>query len=235
MKGLKFFHYFSTYAVNPQSKEVILESDLSNDDRLFQDDYAKTKNHAEHLVRKLNLPHIKTVIHRPGIIIGDSTNGQTDKEDGVYFFFNFIEKLKKVKILSDKLPFLPMLVTEKSKLPVLPVDILADWSSHIISHPPQSQLSCYHLIPEEQINTKKFLEISMKLLNFPVKLMPINTTPLLSKALPLLKIPKEAAFYMNQTSSFDRSQFKNDYPELRCPTYDQYQPKIISGFLEGKK
>lgn len=235
MKGLKYFHYFSTYAVNPQTREVILENDLTNDDRLFQDDYAKTKNHAEHLVRKIHLPHIKTIIHRPGIIIGDSRTGATDKEDGVYFFFNFIEKLKKIKFLSNKIPFLPMLVNDRSKLPVLPVDILADWSSQIINNPPQAKLSCYHLISQEQINTKMFLERSMELLNFPVKLMPVKSHPLLTKALPLLKIPKEAAFYMNQHSDFDRSQLEKDYPHLKCPKFEDYLPQIIKGFIEGKK
>jgi thioester reductase-like protein len=235
MKELKYFHYFSTYAVNPKINERVLESELTNDDRLFQDDYAKTKNHAEHLVRKLNLPKIKTVIHRPGIVIGDSKTGQTEKEDGVYFFFNFIEKLKKVKLLIDKLPALPMLIGETSKLPILPVDILAEWSSHIISNPPAAPLSCYHLISDEQINTKKLLERAMVLLGFPLKLMPIKTHPLLSRALPFLKIPKEAAFYMNQTADFDRSQLTADYPNFKCPRYEDYLPQIIRGFLEGKK
>jgi thioester reductase-like protein len=186
-------------------------------------------------VRRHNLPNITAVIHRPGIIIGDSNSGVTTKFDGVYFFFNFVRKLKKMNVMKMRVPFLPMLVHEGSFLPVLPVDVLADWSCQIISNPPNDKLKTYHLVPTPAIKTKEFLEESMRLLGVPMKLFPLGQVKLITPLLPFLKIPKEAAFYMNQLALFDRSNLEKDYPELKCPPYEDYLPKIIKGYLESKE
>lgn len=235
MKSLKYFHYFSTYAVNPAKSGSVSENDLTEDDLLFEDHYSKTKNHAEHLVRRHNLSHVQTVIHRPGIIIGDSNSGVTTKHDGVYFFFDFVRQLKKINIMRLRLPSLPMLVHEKSDLPVLPVDILTEWSSHIISHPPKERMRTYHLVPTPAIRTKAFLEASMELIGVPMKLLPLGPVKFITPILPYLKIPKEAAFYMNQLALFDRTNLEADYPELTCKTYTEYLPKIVKGYLESKE
>jgi nucleoside-diphosphate-sugar epimerase len=235
MKSIKYFHYFSTYAVNPTKSGLVSENDLTENDLLFEDHYSKTKNHAEHLVRRHNLNHIHTVIHRPGIIIGDSNSGVTTKHDGVYFFYDFVRQLKKMNIMRLKIPYLPMLVHENSYLPVLPVDTLTDWSCHIISHPPQENMKTYHLVPTPSIRTKDFLEASMKLLGVPMKLFPLGQVKVITPLLPFLKIPKEAAFYMNQLALFDRTNLEKDYPELTCKTYDEYLPKIIKAYLESKE
>ena len=235
MKNLKHFHYFSTYAVNPSTLGAVTEDSLTQDDRLFQDEYAKTKNHAEHLVRRHHLSHVKTVIHRPGIIIGNSETGEMDRSDGIYYFFNFIKKIKNINLLKSRLPLLPMLVHENSYLPLLPVNILTEWSCKIISNPPDAPLRCYHLVPNINIRTKSFMEASMEQMGFPLKIFPVKYTKLLAPLLPLVKIPKEAAFYMNQLSVFQRSNLAQDYPTLTCPDFKEYLPVIIGGFLENEK
>lgn len=234
IKNIKYFHYFSTYAVNPLLTGLVSENTLINDDKVFNDHYSKTKNHAEHLVRNIKHSHLKIIIHRPGIIIGDSLTGEIDKIDGAYYFFNFILKLKKLKFLVEKLPGLPMLVHEEALLPIVPVDTLTDWSCRIINCPPDNNLTCYHLIPFPEVKTKEFLEYSMELIGLPIKLIPIPKGEIISPLLPLLRIPKEAALYMNQRAHFDRTQLARDYPELNCPDYKDYLTNIIDAFV-GKR
>ena len=231
MTSLKHFFYFSTYAVNPLGQGLIREDDLIEEDLLLPDYYSKTKNHAEHIVRKQTPKNIQTIIFRPGTVIGDSKTGIMDKKDGPYYYFDFIETLKKLKLSPQKIPFLPIPTTENSFFPVIPVDVLADWCAHIISHPPKERMRCYHLVPNPPIKTKEFLEEAMKLQGFPVKILPIKYTKLVAPLLPIVSIPKEAAVYMNQQTDFDRSQFNADYPDLKCPAYQDYLPTLINQYL----
>ncbi len=230
MKNVKHFHYFSTYAVNPIAQGAVNEDYLLQDDLPFNDEYSKTKNHAEHLVRKFQHPTMKTVIFRPGIVLGDSQTGEMEKADGPYYLFDFVLKFKKYEKFNSKLPFLPLPIKENSFLPVLPVDILTDWCSTIISTPPTAKLRCYHMVPQPAIKTKEFLEASLSLLGLPLKILPLSQTRLIAPFLPLLNIPKQAAFYMNQQTHFDRSHLQEDYPQLLSPHYQQYLPQLIEGY-----
>jgi thioester reductase-like protein len=233
MKSIKYFHYFSTYAVNPSPRGAVSEDFLTKGEHPFHDNYSKTKNDAEHLVRKRIPSHITTIIHRPGVIIGDSEQGQMDKSDGPYYFFNLIQKLKNVDIVAQHLPFIPLPLSRNSLLPVLPVDILVKWSSHIIRNAKPGNLKCYHLIPKELINTKTFLEKSMSLMGLPLKVIPINHKSLFSPLFPVLNLPKEIIHYMQQETLFLRANLEKDYPELAAPSYQEYLPRIIDGYLRS--
>lgn len=233
MKSIKFFHYFSTYAVNPCSRGTVSEDFLSKGEHAFEDNYSKTKNDAEHLVRRRVPPHISTIIHRPGIIIGDSEQGLMDKHDGPYYFFNFIQKLKTIDLITQRLPFLPLPVSRNSLLPVLPVDVLVKWSSHIIRNAKQGKLKCYHLLPKELVNTKDFLERSLSLMGLSLKIIPINNKLLFKPLFPVLNLPKEIIHYMQQETLFLRTNLERDYPELTAPSFQEYLPRIIDGFLRS--
>lgn len=234
MKSVQTFHYFSTYAVNPVSEGIVREDRLMKDEATFPNDYTRTKNDAEHLVRNQTPDHINVVIHRPAVIIGDATTGKLDKIDGPYYFYEFIRKLKLLGPLSAKIPLIPMPLSKGSLLPVLPVNYLVQWCAHIISHPPKERLRCYHLVSEETIDTQTFLEDSMKLMDVPIKLMPFKYTEIFPPLFPLLNMPKEIIFYMKQAVIFDRKTLSADYPQLQAPPYKEYLPKIIQGYLEAK-
>lgn len=232
MKNLKYFHYFSTYGVNTPLKGRVMEDDLAQDEFPFPDPYTKTKNDAEHMVRTRMPDSVKTIIHRPGIIIGDSRDGSLDKINGPYFFFDFLKNLKKLGPLAHKIPFLPMPLNKGSLLPVLPVDILVDWCAHIINNPPKAHFRCYHLVPSQTIRTIDFLEYGSKLIGIPMKLIPFKYTQVFPPVFPLLKLPTEIIFYMRQEVEFDRSHLNADYPKLLSPQYRDYLPKIIENYLK---
>jgi thioester reductase-like protein len=232
MNSLRFFHYFSTYAVNPILQGTVEESQLANEDAPFKDYYSKTKNMAEHLVRdQMNTP-IRTIIHRPGIIIGETTTGKMDKIDGPYYFFKFLKSLKKAAPLINKFKVLPLPVVHEALLPLLPVDVLVDWSSRIINEPPQRAISTYHLLPAERIRTTDFMNAAMSELQLTLKVYPLGCIALFTKLFPLLKLPGELTFYMQQSADFQRTSLEADYPDLGVESYHDYLPQIIKGFLK---
>lgn len=232
---LRYFHYFSTYAVNQVLDGEIKESELIDENATFFDQYARSKNHAEHLVRKLTPKHISTTIHRPGIIVGDSQTGERDKDDGPYYFFNFIQKTKQLGRLAEKCKILPLPVTEDSRMPVLPVDTLVDWSTQIILSPQERALSCYHLIPKEVIKTKDFLQLSIDLLKSPLKIVGVPLVRVFPPVFRLLRLPVELVFYMKQRARLDRSELERDYPNLKNPDYRNYLPILIEAFMKKEK
>ena len=231
---LKYFHFFSTYAANQVLKGNILEDDLIKESSDFFDNYAKSKNHAEHLVRKKVSASYKTIIHRPGIVVGNSKTGQRDNNNGPYYFFDFIQNLKKLPLVKDKLKHLPLPVQKASLMPVIPVDILVDWCAHIILNPKDRALSVYHLIPKTPISTKEFLEQSMKCLSLPLEIICVPKTKIFAPLFRLLRIPKELVFYMEQEASLDRTNMNTDYPHLIEPDFHTYLPILIEEYSRHK-
>ena len=234
LANLKYFHFFSTYAANQVLKGNILENDLIKENSHFFDNYAKSKNLSEHLVRKKVSKIYKTIIHRPGIIVGNSKTGQRDNDNGPYYFFDFIQNLKKLSLLRDKLKYLPLPVQKASTMPVVPVDVLVDWSTHIILNPKDRELSVYHLIPKTPISTKEFLEASMKCLSLPLEIICVPKTKIFAPLFRLLSIPKELVFYMEQAASLDRTNLNTDYPELIEPDFQTYLPILIEEYCRTK-
>ncbi len=234
LNHLKYFHYFSTYAVNQVLTGTILEEQLISGNSNFYDEYARSKNHAEHLVRKLAPKEIKTIIHRPGIIIGDSKTGERDKNDGPYYFFDFIQKSRKFELLTKKIKLLPLPVEEESLMPVLPVDHLINWCTKIILTPPSRTLTCYHLVPKNKMYTKEFLQASIVLLKSPLKIICVPTEKAFPVIFRFLSLPPQLVFYMKQTAQLDRSLLNQDYPDLGEPIFNDYLPNIIQEFLNKK-
>ena len=234
LANLKYFHFFSTYAVNQVLKGNILENDLIKENSHFYDNYAKSKNLSEHLVRKKVSKTYQTIIHRPGIIVGNSKTGQRDNDNGPYYFFDFIQNLKKLPLVRDKLKYLPLPVQKASTMPVVPVDVLVDWSTHIILNPKDRELSVYHLIPKTPISTKEFLEQSMKCLSLPLEIICVPKTKIFAPLFRLLSIPKELVFYMEQAASLDRTNLNTDYPELIEPDFQTYLPILIEEYCRTK-
>lgn len=223
---LKYFHYFSTYGVNPQMKGRVKEEDLSRAEYPFPDEYLRTKNDAEHIIRSQLLDGVETVIHRPGVVVGDSKKGFTEKLNGPYYFLNFIKRARNMGILR-KLPILPLPLSESSLLPMIPVNVLAVWVAHIITNPKGHRIRTYHEVSQEEIKTIDFIRKGMKLLGVDTPILPIPARKVFAPLFPLLKMPPEIIFYMHQGTQLDRSNLEKDYPELSAPRFDDYFPVLI--------
>lgn len=67
----------------------------------FQNHYESTKYEAERLVRAAIADGLPATIYRPGIVVGDSRTGETQKYDGPYFVADYMKRLPGVAFLPD--------------------------------------------------------------------------------------------------------------------------------------
>lgn len=90
-KDLERHHYVSTCYVAGKRKGLVKESEL-DEGQEFKNHYESTKFAAEVLVRN-SMDEIPTTVYRPGIVVGDSRTGDTQKFDGPYFILWFIYRM----------------------------------------------------------------------------------------------------------------------------------------------
>ena len=67
----------------------------------FQNHYEETKYEAERLVRAAIADGLPATIYRPGIVVGDSRTGETQKYDGPYFVADYMKRLPGVTFLPN--------------------------------------------------------------------------------------------------------------------------------------
>ncbi|HUS25391.1 MAG TPA: SDR family oxidoreductase [Candidatus Binatia bacterium] len=100
--------------------------------------YFRTKFQSEAIVRdECKVPFR---IYRPGAVVGHSVTGEMDKIDGPYYFFKTLQRIR------DRLPrWLPLLGIDGGKVPLAPVDYVAD-ATVAIAHKDGLDGKTFHLI-----------------------------------------------------------------------------------------
>lgn len=83
--------YVSTCYVSGRYPGAFTEDDLE-EGQPFLNHYESTKYEAEVLVRKAMADGLAASIYRPGIVVGDSTTGATQKYDGPYYLAEFLRR-----------------------------------------------------------------------------------------------------------------------------------------------
>ncbi len=83
--------YVSTCYVSGDHPGVFAEDDLDVGQG-FLNHYEATKFEAEVLVRRAMRGGLPATIYRPGVVVGDSRTGETQKYDGPYFLAAFLRK-----------------------------------------------------------------------------------------------------------------------------------------------
>ena len=87
--NLKRFQYVSTCYVSGRTQGVFLETDLIRNQR-FNNFYESTKYLAEVEVQNAMKSGLPCTIYRPGIVVGNSQTGETQKFDGPYFVLQWL-------------------------------------------------------------------------------------------------------------------------------------------------
>ena len=83
--------YVSTCYVSGDYQGEFTEDALDNG-QSFLNHYESTKFEAETLVRKAMANGLPATVYRPGIVVGDSRTGETQKYDGPYFLAAFMRR-----------------------------------------------------------------------------------------------------------------------------------------------
>jgi thioester reductase-like protein len=89
LPALRRLQYVSTCYVSGRYDGEFAEDSL-DEGQEFLNHYESTKFDAEMLVRKAMADGVPATIYRPGIVVGDSTTGETQKYDGPYFLASFL-------------------------------------------------------------------------------------------------------------------------------------------------
>jgi nucleoside-diphosphate-sugar epimerase len=90
--------YVSTCYVSGDHHGEFTE-DALDEGQNFLNHYESTKFDAEMLVRKAMAGGLPATIYRPGIVVGDSRTGQTQKYDGPYFLATFLRRQLPVAVV----------------------------------------------------------------------------------------------------------------------------------------
>jgi NAD(P)-dependent dehydrogenase (short-subunit alcohol dehydrogenase family) len=136
------FHHVSSIAVAGEYRGVFQE-DMFDEGQRLPHHYHRTKYESERLVREG--VETKTIVFRPGIVVGHSETGEMDKIDGPYYFFKVIQKLR------HALPeWFPLAGPQGGQTNIVPVDFVAKAMDHI-AHLPDDDLpsDTFHLVNPE--------------------------------------------------------------------------------------
>ena len=91
-------HHVSTCYVSGRFEGEFTEDGL-DEGQEFRNHYEATKFESELLVRKAMADGLAATVYRPGIVVGDSRTGETQKYDGPYFLASFLRRQGPVAVV----------------------------------------------------------------------------------------------------------------------------------------
>ena len=169
------FHHTSSIAVAGLYKGVFQE-DMFDEGQKLPHAYHRTKYESERLVREQI--QARTLIFRPGIVVGHSETGVMDKIDGPYYFFKLLQKLR------HALPeWAPLAGPQGGDTNIVPVDFVAKAMDHI-AHLPDEELpgDTFHLVSPEPMKVGETLNEFAKAAHAPQ--FAIRIDPHMTAAIP---------------------------------------------------
>ena len=235
------FHHTSSIAVAGSYRGVFQE-DMFEEDQKLPHHYHSTKYESERMVRAG--VEAKTLVFRPGIVVGHSQTGEMDKVDGPYYLFKLLQRLR------NALPaWFPLAGPEGGQTTIVPVDFVAQAMDHI-AHLPDEDLpgDTFHLVDPEAMTVGQALNTFAKAAHAPQLAMRVdqNLTNAVPKpvrsgvmALPTVKrirnqlysdlgIPPAAMEVRDFACTFDArdTQRALSGTGIAVPPLDTYAPKL---------
>ena len=159
------FHHVSSIAAAGMYDGVFRE-DMFEEAEDLDHPYFRTKHDSEGIVRReCKRPYR---IYRPGFVVGDSKTGFIDKIDGPYYFFKFIQRMRKA------LPqWMPTIGIEGGRINIVPVDYVAD-AMDFLAHRKGLDGKCFHLTDPEPYRIGEVLNIFADAAHAPKMTMRLN-------------------------------------------------------------
>jgi NAD(P)-dependent dehydrogenase (short-subunit alcohol dehydrogenase family) len=233
--GAGHFHHVSSIAAAGLYPGVWRE-DMFDEAEKLDDPYLRTKHESEQIVR--SECRIPWRVYRPAMVVGHSQTGEMDKIDGPYFFFKFLQKLRRT------VPqWMPTVGIEGGKLNVVPVDYVVNAMDHI-AHQDGLDGRAFHLTDTQHHGVGELMNIFARAAHAPQLTMRIDARmfsfvpPALSSglgALPPVKrirrqilkdldIPEQAFKFLNYPTRFDNRDAAKVLAGsgIECPPLDSY-------------
>jgi nucleoside-diphosphate-sugar epimerase len=221
--NLERFGYVSTAYVSGNRTGTIHENELVHNAG-FKNFYEETKYHAEVLVQD-RMEEIPTLIFRPGIVVGDSETGETEKFDGPYFVLNALRRLPQYTLMTR-------IGSGTEPVNLVPVDFVIEAMTHLLGHD-EHLGTVFHLTDPQPLTTQSILELFSELLGKDVAYVPIP--PGMARALlstgvgRYLGISPELIDYFDHPSRYDNTHTQQalEGTNIRCPSLPNYAPNMV--------
>lgn len=220
---LERFAYVSTAYVSGRRTGVIYENELVHHAG-FKNFYEETKYHAEVLVHD-RMNEIPTTIFRPGIVVGDSETGETDKFDGPYYILDLLRRLPRYTLMTR-------VGSGQEPVNLVPVDFVVAAMRYLLTRE-QSTGTVFHLTDPSPLTAQELLDLFARLLDKKVLHIPIP--PALARTLAkfggehILGLAPELIDYFDHPSRYDSSHTQRALADtdIACPAFPDYAPKMI--------
>lgn len=225
---LERHNYVSTSYVAGLRRGVVRESDLAAG-QTFKNHYESTKFAAEVLVRA-SMDEVPTTIYRPGIVVGDSRTGVTQKFDGPYYL---------LRTIAGSIG--PIVQPGKMAAPfnVVPIDFIIDAivtgagnpefageTLHLVDPDPISAAEFYALLTEEYAGKAPALRLPWGLVDQSLRIGLLRSL--------LGGTPRESLIYLNHEVRYDASRATELLGRhgVRCPPVASYVAPMVRFFRE---
>jgi thioester reductase-like protein len=227
LPSLARLHYISTCYVAGDHAGVFTETDLTLGQQ-FPNHYVRTKYAAEVLVREAIADGLSATIYRPGMVVGDSRTGETQKYDGPYFV---------IQLLLRAPAMIPMPQTagiDSNRVGLVPRDFVVS-AIAALSTMPESLGQTYALTDPDPPTVREAVETFAHIMNRSVTWVPAPT-PVLTTAARLpgvnraLGIPVDAVVdYMLHETVYDTTNTTRDLAStgISCPRFADYAPTMV--------
>lgn len=225
--GLERLQYVSTCYVSGQFDGMFGEDELDVGQD-FRNHYETTKFDAEMLVREAMAEGMPATIYRPGIVVGDSVTGETQKFDGPYFLARFLQRqliVAAVPAVGD---------VDKVKVSLVPCDFVIAAMDEL-SVQTDSIGQTFALTDPDPPTVREMVDTFAKHLGKRVIWvpLPLGITRVVVEKVPglewLLGLPAEALDYFASPTTYATSRTTAALAGtgVACPAFADYAPTLL--------
>lgn len=226
-RHLNRLQYVSTCYVSGNYAGVFTEDGL-DEGQSFLNHYESTKFAAELLVREAMAGGLPATIYRPGIVVGDSQTGETQKYDGPYFLASFMRRQPSVTVVPA------VGDADHVKVSLVPRDFVVKAMDEL-SIMEKSLGRTYALTDPNPPTARELVDIFAAHLGKRVIWVPLPLAPTraLVDHIPgmerLLGIPAEGLDYFASPTSYDTRNTTADLAGtgLSCPSFADYAGRLL--------
>jgi NAD(P)-dependent dehydrogenase (short-subunit alcohol dehydrogenase family) len=146
--------------------EGIFREDMFDEAENLDHPYFSSKHESEKIVRMECTGAFR--VYRPGMVVGDSRNGEMDKIDGPYYFFKLIQRIRQMLP-----PWMPTIGLEGGRINIVPVDYVVD-AMDCIAHQSTLDGKCFHLTDPDPMRVGDVLNTFCRAAHAPTMSLRIN-------------------------------------------------------------
>jgi thioester reductase-like protein len=232
LPGLERLHHVSTCYVSGAYAGEFPEDGLDEGQPL-RNHYEETKFEAEMLVRKAMVAGLPATIYRPGIVVGDSVTGATQKYDGPYFLANLVRKLPVVAVVPR------VGDPDRVRMGLAPRDFVVD-AIDALSAVPRSLGRTYALTDPEPPTVREVVDTFAAYFGKRVVWLPLPPGPtrILVDRVPgvewLLGLPAESVDYFASPTTHSTTNATRDLAGtgVECPRFSAYARRLLDFMVE---